>query len=91
MNQEERIRWVRVRVGVFVVAAVLAFIGVIYVLGARARLFESRYTIHADFSEVGGLREGATVRASTDRATQRHQDPHAARSDHEGELPLEGR
>ncbi len=34
----------------------------IYVLGARARLFEARYTIHADFTEVGGLREGATVR-----------------------------
>src|SRR5881409_3138828 len=34
----------------------------IYALGARARLFESRYTIHADFTEVGGLAEGATVR-----------------------------
>jgi phospholipid/cholesterol/gamma-HCH transport system substrate-binding protein len=46
----------------FVVAALLAFIGVIYVLGARARLFETRYTIYTDFTEVGGLREGATVR-----------------------------
>src|SRR5262249_48222902 len=34
----------------------------IYALGARARLFEARYTIHADFTEVGGLTEGATVR-----------------------------
>src|SRR5262249_6073763 len=34
----------------------------IYALGARARLFEARYTIHADFAEVGGLAEGATVR-----------------------------
>src|SRR5512145_1644033 len=34
----------------------------IYALGARARLFEPRYTIHADFTEVGGLVEGATVR-----------------------------
>ena len=34
----------------------------IYALGARARLFEPRYTIHAEFTEVGGLVEGATVR-----------------------------
>ena len=34
----------------------------IYALGARARLFEPRYTIHAEFGEVGGLVEGATVR-----------------------------
>jgi phospholipid/cholesterol/gamma-HCH transport system substrate-binding protein len=34
----------------------------VYALGARARLFEARYTIHADFTEVAGLTEGATVR-----------------------------
>ena len=62
VNQEGRERWLRFRVGVFVVLSLLAFIAVIYVLGARARLFEARYTIHADFTEVGGLREGATVR-----------------------------
>jgi phospholipid/cholesterol/gamma-HCH transport system substrate-binding protein len=62
MNQEARERWLRFRVGVFVVIALVAFVGVIYVLGARARLFEARYTIHAEFSEVGGLPEGATVR-----------------------------
>src|SRR4030095_14028491 len=52
----------KLRVGIFVLLALLTFLGVIYVLGARARLFEARYTIHADFTEVGGLREGATVR-----------------------------
>jgi phospholipid/cholesterol/gamma-HCH transport system substrate-binding protein len=62
LTQEGRERWLRVRVGIFVIAALAAFIGVVYVLGARARLFEARYTIHADFTEVGGLREGATVR-----------------------------
>jgi phospholipid/cholesterol/gamma-HCH transport system substrate-binding protein len=31
-------------------------------LGARARLFEPRFTISAEFTEVGGLVEGATVR-----------------------------
>src|SRR5262245_48301116 len=59
---EGRERWLRYRVGIFVIVSVLAFVAVIYVLGARARLFEARYTIHADFTEVGGLREGATVR-----------------------------
>ena len=50
------------RVGLFVLIALAAFLGAVYALGARARLFESRYTIHADFTEVGGLVEGATVR-----------------------------
>ncbi len=50
------------RVGLFVIIALATFLGMIYALGARARLFESRYTIHADFTEVGGLAEGATVR-----------------------------
>ena len=62
MNQAARERWMRIRVGVFVLSALVAFIAVIYVLGASSRLFESRYTVHADFTEVGGLREGATVR-----------------------------
>jgi phospholipid/cholesterol/gamma-HCH transport system substrate-binding protein len=50
------------RVGVFVLVALATFLGLVYALGARARLFEARYTIHADFTEVGGLMEGATVR-----------------------------
>jgi phospholipid/cholesterol/gamma-HCH transport system substrate-binding protein len=52
----------KLRVGIFVLLALLTFLGLIYALGARARLFEARYTIHADFTEVGGLVEGATVR-----------------------------
>jgi phospholipid/cholesterol/gamma-HCH transport system substrate-binding protein len=62
MREERREQGVKIRVGVFVLIALLAFFGTIYALGARARLFESRYTIHADFTEVGGLTEGATVR-----------------------------
>jgi phospholipid/cholesterol/gamma-HCH transport system substrate-binding protein len=34
----------------------------IYLLGARSRLFEARYTLYAEFVDVGGLIEGATVR-----------------------------
>jgi phospholipid/cholesterol/gamma-HCH transport system substrate-binding protein len=52
----------KLRVGVFVLVALTAFLAMIYALGARSRLFEAKYTIHAEFSEVGGLAEGATVR-----------------------------
>ena len=62
MNEERQERHQKLRVGVFVLIGVAAFLGMIYALGARARLFEPRYTIHAEFSEVGGLVEGATVR-----------------------------
>ena len=79
MNQEGRERRLRFRVGIFVALALVAFVGVIYVLGARSRLFEARYTIHADFTEVGGLREGATVRLAgvqIGRVTDVHLPPH---------------
>ena len=62
MNEERRELGVKFRVGVFVLVALAAFLGMVYALGARARLFETRYTVHADFTEVGGLTEGATVR-----------------------------
>lgn len=62
MTEESHDQGRKLRVGMFVVIALIAFLGMIYALGARARLFEARYTIHADFTEVGGLAEGATVR-----------------------------
>ncbi len=62
MNDERRELGLKFRVGVFVLLALAAFLGTIYALGARARLFEARYVIHADFTEVAGLTEGATVR-----------------------------
>lgn len=62
MNEERQERRQKLRVGVFVLIGLAAFLGMIYALGARARLFEPRYTIHAEFGEVGGLVEGATVR-----------------------------
>src|SRR4030095_9725095 len=49
-------------VGRSVPIARVTFLGAVYALGARAKLFEARYTIHADFTEVGGLVEGAPVR-----------------------------
>jgi len=62
MNEEGSERGRKLRVGVFVLIGVAAFLGMVYALGARARLFEPRITVHADFTEVGGLVEGATVR-----------------------------
>jgi phospholipid/cholesterol/gamma-HCH transport system substrate-binding protein len=62
VNEERQERHQKLRVGVFVLIGLVAFLGMIYALGARARLFEPRYTIHAEFNEVGGLVEGATVR-----------------------------
>jgi phospholipid/cholesterol/gamma-HCH transport system substrate-binding protein len=62
VNESRREIALKLRVGIFVLLALLTFLGLVYALGARARLFEPRYTIHADFTEVGGLVVGATVR-----------------------------
>jgi phospholipid/cholesterol/gamma-HCH transport system substrate-binding protein len=62
VTQQQRERATKLRVGIFVLVTLGIFLGVIYMLGARARLFETRYTVHAEFSDVGGLQEGATVR-----------------------------
>jgi phospholipid/cholesterol/gamma-HCH transport system substrate-binding protein len=50
------------RIGVFVLAGLGVFLGIIYLLGAQARYFERKYTLFGEFTEVGGLIEGATVR-----------------------------
>jgi phospholipid/cholesterol/gamma-HCH transport system substrate-binding protein len=62
MADERRQVAVKFRVGAFVLVALLVFLGAIYLLGARSRLFEPQYTIYAEFTQVGGLIEGATVR-----------------------------
>jgi phospholipid/cholesterol/gamma-HCH transport system substrate-binding protein len=62
MNEQQRERATKMRVGIFVLVGLGVFLAVIYMLGARARLFEARYTLYAEFAEVGGLQEGATVR-----------------------------
>jgi len=62
MNEAQRERATKIRVGIFVLVSLGVFLAVVYMLGARARLFEARYIIHAEFTEVAGLQEGATVR-----------------------------
>jgi phospholipid/cholesterol/gamma-HCH transport system substrate-binding protein len=62
MNEQQRERATKLRVGIFVLVGLGVFLAVIYMLGARARLFEARYTLYAEFTDVGGLQPGATVR-----------------------------
>src|SRR5215475_4394119 len=50
------------RIGIFVVVSLGVFLAIIYLLGAQARYFERKFDILAEFTEVGGLIEGATVR-----------------------------
>ena len=52
----------QIRIGSFILVGLLAFLAIIYLLGAEARYFERKYRLIADFDEVGGLIEGATVR-----------------------------
>ena len=52
----------QIRIGAFILSGLLVFFAIIYLLGAQARYFERKYNLIAEFTEVGGLIEGATVR-----------------------------
>ncbi len=52
----------QVRIGAFILSGLIVFVAIIYLLGAQARYFERKYDLVAEFMEVGGLIEGATVR-----------------------------
>ena len=52
----------QLRVGVFVLAGLLVFAGLVYMLGRSAGLFERQYRLVASFGQIGGLIQGATVR-----------------------------
>ncbi|MCI0548507.1 MAG: MlaD family protein [Candidatus Rokubacteria bacterium] len=52
----------QLRIGAFIIGALVVFLGIIYLLGAQARYFEPKYDLIAEFGEVGGLLDGATVR-----------------------------
>src|SRR5215468_1052817 len=52
----------QIRIGIFILAGLEVFLAIIYLLGAQARYFERKYDLIAEFDEVGGLIEGATVR-----------------------------
>jgi phospholipid/cholesterol/gamma-HCH transport system substrate-binding protein len=59
---DERRYGLQLRIGAFILVALFVFLAIVYLLGARARYFESKYDLVAEFTEVGGLIEGATVR-----------------------------
>jgi phospholipid/cholesterol/gamma-HCH transport system substrate-binding protein len=52
----------QIRIGGFILGGLGVFLAIIYLLGAQARYFERKYELVAEFTEVGGLLEGATVR-----------------------------
>jgi phospholipid/cholesterol/gamma-HCH transport system substrate-binding protein len=52
----------QLRVGAFVLASLLIFAGLVYMLGRSAGLFERQYRLVASFGQIGGLIQGATVR-----------------------------
>src|SRR6202008_3286946 len=52
----------QVRIGAFILSALVVFVAIIYLLGAQARYFERKDDLTVEFVEVGGLIEGATVR-----------------------------
>ncbi|MBI4590722.1 MAG: MCE family protein [Candidatus Rokubacteria bacterium] len=52
----------QIRIGLFVLVSLAVLIGLIYLLSAQARYFEPKYELVAEFTEVGGLTPGATVR-----------------------------
>jgi len=52
----------QMRIGAFILIGLVVFLAIIYLLGAQARYFERKYALRAEFTEVGGLIEGATVR-----------------------------
>ena len=59
---EPRQRSLQIRIGAFILTGLGVFLAIIYLLGAQARYFERKYDLVAEFNEVGGLIEGATVR-----------------------------
>jgi len=58
----ERDRRLEVKVGVFVALGLAGFVAIMVVLGSEENLFEDNYVLHASFSDISGLRDGAAVR-----------------------------
>jgi len=59
---DDRSFGLQLRIGGFILAGLGVFLAIIYLLGAQARYFERKYDLIAEFNQVGGLIEGATVR-----------------------------
>jgi phospholipid/cholesterol/gamma-HCH transport system substrate-binding protein len=62
MAEDRRQLALQMRIGFFVLLSLGVLIGLSYLLGAQAKYFEMKYELAAEFTEVGGLTQGATVR-----------------------------
>ena len=51
-----------IKVGAFVIGLTLALLTSVFVLGGSTEILEDRYTLHAKYEDVAGLKEGAVVR-----------------------------
>ncbi len=60
----ESSRGLELKVGVFVVVGFLLLFGAIWSLGGEESFFDKTYTLHTSFSDVAGLRDGATVQVA---------------------------
>jgi phospholipid/cholesterol/gamma-HCH transport system substrate-binding protein len=60
MNEESR--GIQIRVGLFLVAAVMVSGMAVFMLGQNSGVFERKTTVYAYFADVSGLSEGAPVR-----------------------------
>ena len=58
----ERESQTQLRVGIFVLAAIVLFVAFVLTIGSQTRVFEGRYTLRASFSTIEGLIVGAPVR-----------------------------
>ena len=74
----------QLRVGAFVLASLLVFTGLVYMLGRSAGLFERQYRLVASFGQIGGLIQGATVRLAGVPVGRVGDDPPARARQREG-------
>jgi phospholipid/cholesterol/gamma-HCH transport system substrate-binding protein len=58
----ERERWMRLRVGIFVLGLLSLFMVFVLTIGSQSRIFGRRYSLYAFFSTIEGLNVGAPVR-----------------------------
>lgn len=58
----ERESRVQMRVGTFVLAAIILFVGFVLTIGSQTRVFQTGYPLRASFSSAEGLIVGAPVR-----------------------------
>ena len=54
----------RLRVGIFVLVALVIGASIAFAIGAQENIFEPKTTYHAIFTDVGGLQRGNTVRVA---------------------------